>query len=286
MIDVNLLHQFCVFAKHGTLVGAAEELHISQPALSRSMKRLEANLGVRLFTRSNSKLTLNETGIVAAEGAKELLKRHEEWERHVLDFDRSLHTITIGSCAPYPFFRIMPTIQSMFGDMTITSELASDEMLLQRIRSRRYQIAILRKHIDNSDLVCQRYSSEHLYIAIPKTHRLAHYETVRFSDLAGESFLVQPHIGFWMDICREYMPNIKLLLQTDANALGELVEGTDFPAFCSDRMIESGQAKAPRVNIPIDEPEAHVTYYVACLDAEKKRFSSLFNAIRAEIIAE
>ena len=52
MMELYLLEQLIAFSRQGTLSGAAEKLHISQPALSQSMKKLEESLGVSLFERS------------------------------------------------------------------------------------------------------------------------------------------------------------------------------------------------------------------------------------------
>ena len=46
MIEIYLLEQLAAVAEHGTLIKAAEALYLSQPALSRSMKKLETQLGV------------------------------------------------------------------------------------------------------------------------------------------------------------------------------------------------------------------------------------------------
>lgn len=54
MVETFLLEQLIAFAKYGTLSKAAEELHITQPALSRSMKKLENEFGVSLFDREKS----------------------------------------------------------------------------------------------------------------------------------------------------------------------------------------------------------------------------------------
>ena len=62
MIEMNLLAQFAAFADAGTLTRAAEQLHTSQPALTRAMKKLELELGVPLFVRSKNHLELTETG--------------------------------------------------------------------------------------------------------------------------------------------------------------------------------------------------------------------------------
>lgn len=67
MMELYLLEQLIAFSRQGTLSGAAEKLHISQPALSQSMKKLEESLGVSLFERSKNKIALNENGIMAVQ---------------------------------------------------------------------------------------------------------------------------------------------------------------------------------------------------------------------------
>lgn len=84
MIEIFLLEQLVAFAKTGTLSQAALELHITQPALSRSMKKLEEELGVPLFDRSKSKIALNETGKVAAKYGERVLEADREMVRQIL----------------------------------------------------------------------------------------------------------------------------------------------------------------------------------------------------------
>ena len=59
MIELYELRQFVTFADTGTLSEAAKILHLSQPALSRNMKKLEDDLGIFLFERKRNKLELN-----------------------------------------------------------------------------------------------------------------------------------------------------------------------------------------------------------------------------------
>ncbi len=65
MFELNQLEQLLTVAECGTLSAAAEKLHLSQPALSRSMQRLEAELSVPLFSRQKNKIALNENGRLA-----------------------------------------------------------------------------------------------------------------------------------------------------------------------------------------------------------------------------
>ena len=72
MVETSLLEQLVAFHDYKTLSAAAEHLLTSQPALSRSMRKLEEEFGVTLFERSKNRLLLNENGILAAEGARQV----------------------------------------------------------------------------------------------------------------------------------------------------------------------------------------------------------------------
>lgn len=75
MVDIKVLEQLQVFRDHRTLRQTAALLHISQPALSQSMKRLEEELGIPLFDRrNNNRIALNENGRKLASYADEALK--------------------------------------------------------------------------------------------------------------------------------------------------------------------------------------------------------------------
>ena len=76
------------------------------------------------------------------------------------------------------------------------------------------------------------------------------------------------------------------MVQTDADTMHELVEVSDLLVFNSDQMLKDGYIPPRRKNLPLMEDFANVVYYAACLDSEKARYSSFFNAVRAETIAK
>ena len=149
MIENYLLEQFVAVARYGTLLKASEELHISQPSLSRSMKKLEEEFGVALFHRENSKIALNETGKVAVEYAQRALDANQEMIDHVIAYERSLRTVFVGSCAPLPINDMMATLQERLPGKTISTEIANDERLITGLKNRAYQLVIL--HHDPDD---------------------------------------------------------------------------------------------------------------------------------------
>ncbi|MGP3963405.1 LysR family transcriptional regulator [Nonomuraea sp. 3N208] len=72
-VDTRLLRYFIAVAEEGSLTRAAERLFVSQPALTKQIRQLEAQLGVRLFTRSKAGMALTEAGRALAQQAPALL---------------------------------------------------------------------------------------------------------------------------------------------------------------------------------------------------------------------
>lgn len=84
MVNLDLYRVFYTVAKNGSLTKAAEELYISQPAVSQSVKQLENQLGVTLFNRTHRGMELSEEGgkrIMARWNARcaFLKKRRTKW---------------------------------------------------------------------------------------------------------------------------------------------------------------------------------------------------------------
>ena len=284
MIEIYLLEQLAAVAEHGTLIKAAEALYLSQPALSRSMKKLETQLGVSLFDRDNSKITLNKTGQYAVEYARRILELDREMCEGVADFDRRQRTVSVGACAPFPLGELTPVIQERFVEMAVTTELADDEKLLSGLRNRSYQLVILHEMPEERDLFCQHYLEEKLFIVLPKDHPLADRKSITFDDLREYKVLLVSSIGFWMEICRKRLDPEKLIVQNNMDALLELIEASTLPHFTSDRIMERGFSNPDRVTIPLEDPDAKTTYYIACLNSEKKKYGAVFSAAREAVL--
>ena len=282
MIETYLLEQFAAFARCGTLLKASEELHITQPTLSRSMKKLEEELGVSIFHRENSKLSLNETGKVAAEYAEKALQANQDLIDQVLAHDRSLRTVSIGSSSPFPINELMPTLQEYLTEKTILTELVdTDEHLLTGLKNRRYDIIILHSLPEDKVLYCQRYMDEQIYLTVDENHPFAKKKSISFAEMRGMRILVSGRIGFWMGICKKHLSESDLLIQTSPEALGDLIEASTLPFFNSDRMIEMGYQTPGRVSIPINDEDAHATYWAACRTSDQNKYRAIFNAVRS-----
>ena len=99
-VDLELYRVFYTVAKHKHMTKASEELHISQPAISQSIKKLEDQLGGALFLRSNKGMELTEEGKMFYEYVKGALELINNAENEFTSFkDLSKGEIKIGCSA-------------------------------------------------------------------------------------------------------------------------------------------------------------------------------------------
>jgi LysR family transcriptional regulator, benzoate and cis,cis-muconate-responsive activator of ben and cat genes len=88
-MELRHLRYFTAVAAHGSFNRAAGTLHLTQPALSRQVKDLEEELGVRLLVRGPNAVTLTDTGELFYEDARDILARAEEAVRRARGESRS-----------------------------------------------------------------------------------------------------------------------------------------------------------------------------------------------------
>ena len=97
-MELRVLNYFLVAAREENITRAAEQLHVTQPTLSRQIADLEQELGVKLFTRSNHNIILTEDGMILKRRAQELLALADKTKKDFLYKEENLEgTIAIGS---------------------------------------------------------------------------------------------------------------------------------------------------------------------------------------------
>ena len=280
MLELYNLEKLVAFKTEGTLVAAAEKLLISQPALSRSMRKLEDEMGVELFTRSKNRMELNENGLLAAELAEKLLADADSLVARVRQLDRSRHTLSVGSIAPEPLWELVPALGGAYPDMTISSGLAEADALLNGLQDGTYSLAVFISPPELPGVECLPFGSEKLCFLLPMNHPLAGERELHLADLNGETMLLRPNLGFWTKTL-ESLPDTHFLVQQEDYAFRELLRASSLPAFTTDRVQRRYGATEGRVAVPIADPGTSVDYFVAYRTSDKKRLAAALKVIEA-----
>lgn len=279
MIEFNQLEQLICIAKNKTISKAAQELLISQPALSRSMQRLESDLGIELFDHYKNKIELNKNGELVVKHAQKIIKSIQTMVEDVQEFDRSFHTISIATCSPAPMWDIEPLIKELYPQISIQTAVINKKDLLTKLKEKEYHLVITPKYIDDSQYVCIPYIEEDLLLSLPLNHPLASKKEIKFHDLDGQTMLLYSNIGFWHDLHMQKTPKTKYLLQEERLTFNEIVKASTLPSYTSNLSIKREGKMSDRVILPINEEEAHVTYYVVMLKKNKKKYKDLIDKI-------
>lgn len=282
MIELYRLQQFAEFGKTGTLLKAAENLHLSQPALSRNMNALEDELGLRLFTRRKNKLELNETGRYVLTLARQLLDEAEALPVKAREYDRRLSTISLGVCAPAPVWFLTPLIADAFPRMTLSSEIVESEELLPALSRNTYQLIATNRKPESRDFYFIECGKERLKFALPPHHRYEDRKMLSFSDINGEPILIFHEIGFW-NLVREKLPDSRFLTQGDATDFDELIKASSLTYFTTDQAETYLNRNDGRTHIPISDPESVATYYLVCRAEQKEIFLPLFQSVKTRL---
>ncbi|MEO3795514.1 LysR family transcriptional regulator [Nonomuraea sp. B10E15] len=204
-VDTRLLRSFIAVAEEGTLTRAAERLFVSQPALTKQIKQLEAQLGVRLFTRSKAGMALTGPGRTLAERAPELVSA---WDRALRDTRsasaRAARVLRVGflaSAANEATQDIIAGFARRRPGWRVEMRQAAWSNPTAGLAQGDVDTALLRLPFPGQhSLHVEVLFTEPRWVALPSGHRLAAREQIPFRDLWDEPFVAAPEAtGQWRD---------------------------------------------------------------------------------------
>ncbi|WP_216210079.1 LysR family transcriptional regulator [Amycolatopsis aidingensis] len=192
-MDVAELRWFLVLAETEHVTDAAAVLHITQPTLSRALRRLETELGVPLFDRDHHRLRLNRYGEAYREHARRALDELTAAEDRLAAL-RDPRRGTVSLAFPHSFGGwLIPELIGAYREREPQTRflLHSDaaDAVLAALRDGAADLAITGPEPDDPDIAWNALAEERLWLAVPRGHRLAARDSVRLAELAGETFI-------------------------------------------------------------------------------------------------
>ncbi len=261
-MELNLLEYLIAFSETGSLSKASEQLFISQPSLTKAMKKLEAELGIQIFNRSKNHLALNENGYIVLDYAKSIKNTKD----NLMDFAKRVkeneEEVLIGMVGPGPslYYRSLLEGKSHFGKYV--TEIKTKEELLSGLYEGHYDFIFLSEEVNKKGYLCKKVFDEHLYVSLPKEHFLVRKTDGLFcSEIDGQTFLVNSSVGVWKELLESKLPKSKLIFHADEEALSEMRKHSSLCAF-STNLTPHEEDSDNRVNIPLKDKEATVSFYL------------------------
>lgn len=196
-MEFRQLRYFLSVAEHLHFTEAAEHLGIAQPPLSQQIQKLEREIGTKLFNRFPRRVELTEAGERFRERAERILAEAEialaeaknaargEIGRLVLGF--------AGSTVFHPLVATaLRTYRTRYPKVLLECEESNSVELLEKVRDKRVDAALVRLPIDCNGLRVEPLVQEEFLVALPSNHSLAGRDAVALQELASHQMILFP----------------------------------------------------------------------------------------------
>ena len=196
-MDVAQLRYFQVVARHQHVSRAAEELRVAQPALSRSIARLEAELGVELFDRRGRRVQLNRFGGLFLARVQRALGELDEAREELRDAaGLAGGTVAVATETLRMVTELAAGFLAEHPGAGLRLCQSPAPVMAAQLRAGEVDLCLASQPLGEPGLREKRVLGEEVLLGVPPGHLLAGRTRVKVADLGGEPF-VTTRPGYW-----------------------------------------------------------------------------------------
>jgi DNA-binding transcriptional LysR family regulator len=291
-MDLRQLRHFVVLAEELHFGHAAKRLFMTQPALSASVMRLEQDMDVRLFERSNKAVELTSIGLGLLPRAREILAMSERIRRYVLSVASGrAGVIEVGFTGTMLFrglAKIFRQFSASFPEIDLSMRESTSQVQMDMLRTGRLDVGFLTTPVPPLGLSSFVFIEERFAACLPQDHRLAHKDDLEVGELRDEVFVMlerensPTYHEFVLSLCTGvgFLPKSQIVAAQAASVFALVAAGLGIAV-----MPESiGWAQFPGVMfIPLRGQLARPSVYVAWRsDREVPGLDRFLEAIRQD----
>lgn len=239
---------------------AAESLFISQPALSRSISKLEKELGVPLFERQGRSVKLNRYGKMFLEKVNLAMNILEEGK---LELKNAIHPISGNISISFIYTLgtdLVPELISQYRlkypNVTFQLFQNTANKIMEQLETTEIDVCLTMNPDYHPDIHCMPLFPEELFVIVPKTHPLAKRKEIKLIEIADEPFIsFKKGVGLRVvadRLCREagFVPNIMFESQEPGTVTGMVSAGLGVGLVPKNKGMENYNITCLRVTEP------------------------------------
>ena len=267
-MEFRQLEYFCTISELENFTRTAEVLHVSQPSVTKAIKALEAELGVKLIDRSQKRASLTEEGRVFLLHAQRIMQDAETARKDMLRFRRDTHeTLRFGlppMVEAYLFPDFFTRFRRSFPDVTLDiQEFADSEEVKGRADLGELDFGVILGGAEETGHeLC--ILQDNMSVCLHPDHPLATKKELSFQELAGEKFIMQqPRTYQYREVysrCNKagFVPDV-LLCTSQLKTIKQLVANSEGISILPDFVTSAETIFVRRPLLP--ELEVRVSLY-------------------------
>lgn len=281
MIENRVLNYFLVIAREQNMTKAASQLHITQSTLSKQISELEAQLGIKLFKRTNKSTLLTEEGMMFRSRAQEMIELMNKMEAEFSNTSSRISgEVYIGCGETYimqHICKILKKIQLHYPEIHFNIYSGVADIIQERLDKGLLDIGLLLGPVKNEKFHYQKLRYKDTFgILLPNDSEFAHRKWITFDEIKDLPMIVpsQSHDSIMTNDFTHIVGTYNLI----TNATYMLEEEMGY-VFCLDQLVNTEGRSFTFVPL---EPEYSIDAYITT-----KKYSYLSKAaklVRDEIL--
>ncbi|MDX1824482.1 MAG: selenium metabolism-associated LysR family transcriptional regulator [Thiohalomonadales bacterium] len=187
------LQVFQTVARLLSFTKAAEELHMTQPAVTFQVRQLEEQFNTRLFDRTHNRISLTEAGKRVHECAERIFELYAEMDNSVRELTGDISGVLIlgasTTIAEYMLPALLGDFKAKYPDITIRLKVANTDGIVSQVESNAIDLGVVEAPVNNKNLVVEECRTDHLVLIVPPAHELAQEDVVPIRRVAEYPFI-------------------------------------------------------------------------------------------------
>lgn len=233
-MTLKQLKAFLVLARTLNYANAANELCLSQSALSLSIKTLEEELGGKLFKRNTRRVEITAEGQSLIPYAKKLLANWEDMEKDVKQrFKLNRGTLNIASM-PFATHAILPAVIHHFSkrypNINFSIHDITNEKIIEKVQEGIFEIGICFNPQMSDQLIFQPLFNEDFLALLPKNHALSNRQSITWLELCSQPFVTLQSPSIIRRVIEQHcaLHNLHLDLKVECHQISSLSHFTAY----------------------------------------------------------
>lgn len=224
-MELRLLRYFLTVAREQSFTRAAEQLHVTQPTLSRQMAAFEEELGISLFRRNGKKITLTDDGILLKRRALEILDLEERTMAELKRRDDVVEGSIIIGCGEFAAMETLAEIcriyKKKYPRVQIALHTATADAVAEMMNKGLVDIALFLEPVDTEGLDYIRImNSDHWCVGMRPDDPLAEKEYIKKEDLIGKPLILPERMNIQSEIANWFGKDLSKLQIAFTSNLG------------------------------------------------------------------
>jgi len=270
-MNLNQLKIFYMAAKRGNLSAAAEELFITQPAVTKGIQRLQEFYEIKFVDHIGKKLILTDAGEALYEIAEKIFELESQAEDSVRNFQQRkkghIRILSSESFGDYYLPQIIVPFSKAHPLIRISMNILPTELVVENTASLNNDIGFISYPVENKKLVVREVLQDQLVIITPRKHPLSKKRRLNARDLENQMIIMHEFGSAPRQAIEQYVRSnnisVKIPLELSSNrAIKRAVEDGIGMALIS-RKVASEEIQAKRLKaIPLSDLSMNRKFYM------------------------